>query len=75
MMISNVKDSFSGLSGRLIVNTADETLSSIEASVDIDKLDTGDGKRDAHLKSADFFHQEQHPKMTFKSTMVEKKGR
>jgi polyisoprenoid-binding protein YceI len=74
MMISNVKGSFSGISGTLIEDTADPTRSSVEASVDISTISTGDAQRDAHLKSADFFHHEEHPVMTFKSTNVEKKG-
>jgi polyisoprenoid-binding protein YceI len=74
MMISNVKGSFSGLTGTLIEDPANPTQSRAEASIDISTVDTGDAQRDAHLKSADFFHQEQHPTMTFKSTRVEKKG-
>jgi polyisoprenoid-binding protein YceI len=74
MMISHVKGSFSGLSGTLTENTADPSQSSVEATVDISTLSTGDAQRDAHLKSADFFHHEQHPVMTFNSTEVVKKG-
>ena len=74
MMISNVKGSFSGLSGILIEDTTDPTLSQVEATIDISSISTGDDQRDAHLKSADFFHHEEHPVMTFKSTKVEKKG-
>jgi polyisoprenoid-binding protein YceI len=74
MMISNVKGSFSGISGTLIEDTADSSLSSIDASIDVGTVNTGDGQRDGHLKSADFFDHEQHPHMTFKSTKVEKKG-
>ena len=74
MMISNVKGSFSGLSGTLIEDTAEPTASRVEASIDIGTVSTGDEQRDAHLKSADFFHQEEHPVMTFQSTKVEKKG-
>ena len=74
MMISHVKGSFSGLSGTLVEDKNDPTRSTVEASVDISTVSTGDAQRDAHLKSADFFHHEQHPTMTFKSTKVEKKG-
>src|SRR5580698_5897592 len=74
MMISNVKGSFSGVSGTLIEDTADATLSQVEATIDIGTISTGDASRDAHLMSADFFGQEQHPQMVFKSTKVEKKG-
>ena len=37
-----------------------------------DKLDTANGKRDGHLKSADFFNAKQFPRITFKSTEVRK---
>ena len=72
MMISNVKGSFSGLAGTLIEHPADPAADSIEASVEISTLSTGDEQRDAHLKSADFFDLEQSPKMSFKSTEVVK---
>lgn len=74
MMISNVKGNFSRLSGTLIEDTTDLKLSQVEAAIDISSISTGDEQRDAHLKSADFFHHEEHPAMTFKSTKVEKKG-
>ena len=74
MMISNVKGSFSGLTGTLIEDTADPIRSQVEATIDISSISTGDEQRDAHLKSADFLHHEQHPVMTFKSTKIEKKG-
>lgn len=74
MMISNVKGTFSGLSGTLIEDTADPSRSTIEASVDVGTINTGDAQRDAHLKSADFFNHQQHPRMTFKSTKVERQG-
>jgi polyisoprenoid-binding protein YceI len=74
MMISNVKGSFSGLSGTLTEHTIDATLSSIEASIDVSTVSTGDAQRDGHLKSADFFDVEKYPAMTFKSTKVERKG-
>jgi polyisoprenoid-binding protein YceI len=62
------------LSGTLTEDPADPTRSRVEATIDIGSLSTGDAQRDAHLKSADFFHHEQHPTMTFTSTKVEKKG-
>jgi polyisoprenoid-binding protein YceI len=74
MMISHVKGSFSGLSGTLTENPAEPTLSSVEASLDVSTISTGDAQRDAHLKSADFFDAEAYPQMTFKSTRVEKQG-
>ena len=68
MMISNVKGSFNGLSGTLTEHATDTTLSTVEASIDVTTISTGDAQRDAHLKSADFFDAEKFPTMTFKST-------
>jgi polyisoprenoid-binding protein YceI len=74
MMISNVKGSFSGLSGVLTEHTTDATLSSIEASIPVATISTSDAQRDGHLKSADFFDAEKFPTLNFKSTKVVKKG-
>ncbi len=74
MMISNVKGNFSQLSGTLIEHTVDSTLSSVEASVPVATVSTGDAQRDGHLKSADFFDAEKYPALTFKSTKVVRKG-
>lgn len=74
MMISNVKGSFSGISGVLTEHATDSSLSSIEASIPVATISTGDAQRDGHLKSGDFFDAEKFPAMTFKSTTVTKKG-
>ncbi len=74
MMISNVKGSFSGISGVLNEHAADAALSSVEASIPVSTISTGDPQRDAHLKSADFFDAEKFPTLTFKSTRVAPKG-
>jgi polyisoprenoid-binding protein YceI len=75
MMISNVKGSFSGLSGTLSEDATNPSQSAIEASVDVATVSTGDAQRDGHLKSADFFDVEKFPAMTFNSTKVEPKGK
>lgn len=74
MMISNVKGSFSGLSGALTEHSDDATLSSVEATIPVATISTGDTQRDAHLKSADFFDAEKYPTLNFKSTSVVRKG-
>jgi len=43
----------------------------VEASIDVASIDTGQPDRDTHLRSADFFHVDQHPTMTFRSTRIE----
>src|SRR5580692_3647302 len=73
MMISNVKGSFSGLTGTLTEHATDASLSTIESSIPISTVSTGDAQRDGHLKSGDFFEADKYPEMTFKSTRVQKK--
>ncbi len=74
MMISNVKGTLKGISGTLTEHATDSSLSSIEATIDVSTINTGEIQRDGHLKSADFFEAEKYPTMTFKSTGVVQKG-
>ena len=74
MMISNVKGKFSNLSGVLKLDEADVTRSSVEASIPVASISTGDPQRDGHLKSADFFDTEKFPVFTFKSTAIKRTG-
>src|ERR1700685_2073402 len=73
MMISNVKGSIKGITGELTEHATDASLSSIEATLDVATLSTGDAQRDGHLKSADFLEADKYPKITFKSTQVQPK--
>lgn len=74
MMIANVKGAIKGITGELTEHATDTSLSSIEATLDVNTINTGEAQRDAHLKSADFLDTEKYPTITFKSTKVEKKG-
>jgi polyisoprenoid-binding protein YceI len=74
MMISNVKGSFSGLSGTLQLDETDYTHSTIEVSIPVATLKTCDDQRDGHLKSADFFDAEKFPAITFKSSNIDSTG-
>ena len=73
LMISKVRGHFGSFSGTVTI--ADNPLqSTVEASVDLTSVTTGDEQRDAHLRSADFFDVEQHPTMTFTSTGIKAEG-
>jgi polyisoprenoid-binding protein YceI len=74
MMISNVKGHFTGISGVLKLDENNIENSSVEASIDAASINTRDAQRDGHLKSADFFHVEQHPTLTFRSTSIKRDG-
>jgi polyisoprenoid-binding protein YceI len=74
MMISNVKGQFAKVTGALTLDESDLTNSRIEALIEADSITTRDNQRDAHLKSADFFHVEKFPTLSFKSTRVRVAG-
>ena len=74
MMISYMKGKFSGLSGVLKLDQADYTRSSVEASIPVASLSTGDDGRDGHLKNAEFLDIEKFPAITFESTAIKSKG-
>lgn len=48
--------------------------SSVEVRIRVESVNTGNEKRDNHLRSGDWFGAEAHPYMTFTSTSVEKVG-
>jgi polyisoprenoid-binding protein YceI len=65
---------FLGESGVIKFNPDNPEEISFELEVLADSIDTDNAQRDAHLKSADFFNAKQFPKLTFKSTSVEKRS-
>jgi polyisoprenoid-binding protein YceI len=73
LMVSKVRGTFSQVDGRIRVGE-DLESSSVEASVALDSITTGEPKRDAHLRSADFFDVERFPTMTFRSTSARQTG-
>jgi polyisoprenoid-binding protein YceI len=70
MMISNVKGNFGKISGKLTLDEADLAKSRIESVIEASSIETRDAQRDAHLKSADFFHVEKFPTLSFTSTNI-----
>jgi len=73
LMVSKVRGRFTSFTGTVHVpeNPLDATL---EASVDMASVDTGDAGRDAHLRNADFFDVEVFPTMTLDDTHVKVDG-
>jgi polyisoprenoid-binding protein YceI len=74
MMVSNVRGTFSGVTGTVNYDPAKPAETTIDATVDVSTVDTHDEKRDGHLKSPDFFDVAKFPTMTFKSKRVESAG-
>src|SRR5258708_39897841 len=68
MMVSETEGKFKMYEGKVISKSeTDFTNAEIEFKVDTKSIDTGDEKRDGHLKSEDFFDAEKYPSITFKA--------
>jgi len=70
MMISNVRGQFQTFSGTIDFDEANPANTTVAVQIDVASLSTGDEKRDAHLKSPDFFDAEKYPHLTFQSTRI-----
>ena len=64
LMISNVVGKFGTFSGSYDLENG--KLVSLTGTIEAASVDTGIEKRDAHLKSADFFDAGKYPEITFK---------
>jgi polyisoprenoid-binding protein YceI len=74
MVISNVKGEFQSTKGVVKIDDKDLAKSTVDVTIDAASIHTREDKRDAHLRSPDFFDVERYPTITFKSTKVEKAG-
>jgi polyisoprenoid-binding protein YceI len=72
LMVATVRGHFKITEGKIVINEANHTASSVTATLDPTTINTREAKRDAHLQSADFFEAEKYPTITFASTRVEK---
>jgi polyisoprenoid-binding protein YceI len=73
LMVSKVRGSFKKFSGSIVV-PEDAAHTTVDVSVDMSSVDTGEPQRDQHLRSSDFFSIETYPTMEFKATSVSEKG-
>lgn len=71
--IALVRGRFRDFSGKINFDDKDITKSSVEVTAKVESINTGVDRRDAHLRTADFFDAAKYPEMTFKSTHVERK--
>jgi polyisoprenoid-binding protein YceI len=70
LMISTVRGRFGIVRGTIQSDDADPAKGQAEIEIDVDSIDTRESRRDAHLRSADFFDVEKFPKITFRSTRL-----
>ena len=73
MVIARVSGTFGQWDADLRLDPDDLEASEIEVTVDTASIDTREAARDTHLRSEDFFHVEEHPRITFKNKRIEKK--
>jgi polyisoprenoid-binding protein YceI len=71
MMFTTVRGRFKTFTGSVHINERNPDQSKVEVTIDAASIDTGVADRDAHLRSADFLDVENHPKVIFRSTLVD----
>jgi polyisoprenoid-binding protein YceI len=59
---------FNDVAGDFVVDAADPAKSTFTLTIKAESVDTGNAKRDGHLRSPDFFNANQFPLITFKTT-------
>jgi polyisoprenoid-binding protein YceI len=74
LMISTVRGQFGGVKGTIVYDPKNPTAATVEATIDCSTVNTGEPKRDADLKTAEFFDVKNYPVMKFKSKRVEASG-
>lgn len=74
LVISTVTGQFNDFSATIESEKPDFSDAKIAFEAAVDSIDTKNEQRDTHLKSADFFNAENHPKLTFISKSLKKKS-
>lgn len=70
MAISNVTGSFTKVSGVILLDEKDISQSSVQATIDVNSVDTRVEARDKDLRSPNFFDVAKYPTIEFKSSKV-----
>ena len=72
MVISEVTGRFDDFDVKLTAAKDDFTDASLDGTIKVESIDTGNPNRDKHLKTDDFFNAEKFPQITFKGSSIEK---
>lgn len=75
MGVGKTRGRFTNFSGTVIADPKKLGTSSVRFTVEAQSIDTANPKRDAHLRSGDFFDVEKFPTLSFESTKIEKAGK
>jgi polyisoprenoid-binding protein YceI len=72
LVINNVHGKFNEFSGTIVVDN--NAIKEARGTIQVKSIDTGISKRDAHLRTPDFFDAQKYPTITFVSKRAEKQG-
>ncbi|MEI9949278.1 MAG: YceI family protein [Pseudomonadota bacterium] len=75
LVVSSVSGRFKDVTGKVTLDEADLTKSTVDVTIKVDSIDTDEPKRDAHLKSPDFFDSAKYPTITFHATKIVRGGK
>ena len=70
LMIAHVKGSFKKFDANIYTSGKDFSTAQIDVWIDASSINTGDAKRDEHVKSADFLDVQNHKQITFTSSSI-----
>ena len=68
---STVTGRFADVAGTITLDEQDPGTARATVTIGAASVDTRNERRDTHLRTADFFHVDQHPTLTFRSRRVE----
>jgi polyisoprenoid-binding protein YceI len=69
-LFTSVQGKFTEFDGSIEFDPADPSATVVKGSIVAASIDTGNEKRDKHLRSSDFFDVEKYPSLDFQSTRV-----
>jgi polyisoprenoid-binding protein YceI len=72
--VANFYGLFDEVTGTVVLDPADPSKSSVEVEIDAESVNTGNEKRDQHVRSPDFVSAKEFPTISFRSTKVARKG-
>ena len=73
-LLSKVRGRFADFAGTIQFDESNPQSSRVDVTIQARSVDTAEGDRDKHLRSADFFEVDIYPTLTFTSTSVTPRG-